>query len=168
MISTLLTLLVLGQTGIPSVTLPPQTEQTIVFTDNGTTYVVGLRSQTVTKHAGGISPTPTPTPTPTPVPPVVPTGEKPAWFSLVVDPSDTEGLTLRGDKAVRDALASVGVLFRAYASNQSEAADFGLTAAIGNKTLPAVVSQRLDGTVIDVQSVKQPSDIVNIVKGWEK
>lgn len=155
---------------IPSTTLPPQTESTVVFTDNGITYIVGTRTGTVTKFVGGSSPEPVPTPIPDPppVPPVVPSSEKPAWFSFVFDPSDTAAMILRADRQVRESLAGIGVTFRAYASNQSEVVSLGLKDAIGSLKMPVAISQRADGTIIDAKSVTNSKDILSIIKGWEK
>jgi hypothetical protein len=50
-------LLIIAQQQVPSFTVPPQTEQTIVFSDRGRTYFVGVTSGTV-KYLEENSPTP--------------------------------------------------------------------------------------------------------------
>lgn len=43
-----LALLLVGQVSVPSFTLPPVTEQSVIFTDRGRTYIVGTQTGTVT------------------------------------------------------------------------------------------------------------------------
>jgi hypothetical protein len=58
--TSLILLALLGQTPVPSVTIPARTEASVVFVDRGVTYIIGIQSQKVGKIDGGIAPLPEP------------------------------------------------------------------------------------------------------------
>lgn len=158
-------LLTIGQTSVPSVSIPPQMEPTVVFTDNGTTYIVGLRTAKVEKIDGSIGPVPGPTPGPNPPPvPVVTT--KPAWLSLIIGADDTDNLNLRADRALREAIAKSGVGFRAYVDRDAEYAQLGLDKAVGSLKLPAVVLQKADGSILETRAVTK-EELIKMVEGFK-
>ena len=58
--TSLVLIALLGQTPVPSVTIPARPEPSVVFVDRGVTYIIGIQSQKVTKIDGGIAPLPGP------------------------------------------------------------------------------------------------------------
>lgn len=71
MLSNLILIALLGQTPVPSTTVPPVNERSIIFTHNGATFIVGLQSEKVTVLEPNPPVPPGPNP-PGPNPPDVP------------------------------------------------------------------------------------------------
>lgn len=142
--------------GIQAQSVPPLTEASWSFTDNGATYFVGKQTgQIVILRSDQ---TPEPAPQPAPVPPPVPNVEKTAWISLIVDPADSQAATYRTDPQARLAISRAGVEFRSYVVTERDIDTLGFRSIVTETGLPTVILQDKSGRVISSRQIKDSMD----------
>ena len=149
-----------GQSDIQATSLPPLTEESWTFADNGNVYYVGKMSGKVTVARGG---RPEPRPDDIKPPPVVKKGVK--WFSLVVDLNDAGSAAYRTDTDARQKLSKAGIEYRTYVSTESDIDSLRLREVIEKTGLPAVVTQDKDGNVIESRKVTSGNEWAALVRG---
>lgn len=142
--------------GIQAQSVPPLTEASWSFSDNGATYFVGKQTGRIVILRSDR--TPEPAPQPAPVPPPVPIVEKAAWISLVVDPADSQAATYRTDPQARLAISRAGVEFRSYAATERDIDTLGFRSIVTETGLPTVILQDKTGKVISSRRIKDSMD----------
>lgn len=149
-----------GQSDIQATSLPPLTEESWTFADNGNVYYVGKMSGKVTVARGG---RPEPRPDDIKPPPIVNKDIK--WFTLIVDPTSLAQAVYRTDAEARQKLAGAGVEFRTYLVTEADIDFLNLRDIVTRVGLPIVVTQDKDGNILDCRKVNSQSDWEKIVKG---
>ena len=160
-----LTLALLGQVEIPSMTVPPTSEKTVIFHDRGRVYVVGSLSGKVQVLDNAPAPNPTPDDddvTPDPVPPPAPTAYK--WANVVIERNDVERNAWRDSAAIRDAVKAKDGRIIFIASDESDIDSRGLRRHITANGLPMVVLQDKDGKVVLSKPVKTEAELLEVLK----
>lgn len=147
-----------GQSDIQATSLPPLTEESWTFADNGNVYYVGKVSGRVT-IARGLRPGPDELKPP----PVVRKTIK--WFSVIVDPASPLHAAYRTDPQARQKLAGAGIEFRTYAVTEADIDALGLRDIVTRVGLPIAVTQDQDGNIVDCRKINTDADWDKIVKG---
>ena len=142
--------------GIQAQSVPPLTEASWSFTDNGTTYFVGKQTGRIVILRS--DQTPEPAPQPAPVPPPVPNVEKAAWISLIVDPADSQAATYRTDPQARSSISRAGIEFRTYVATERDIETLGFRSIVTEQGLPTVILQDKTGKVISSRRIKDSMD----------
>lgn len=159
----ILTLALLGQQPIPSMTVPPTTEKSVVFMDRGRIYLVGVESGRVSVLDNLPAPNPTPddddTPTP---PPPAPTAYK--WVTIVLDRNDSGRNSWRDSAAIRDAVKAKDGRIAFYASDEADIDTRRLRPLITEKGLPLVILQDADGKVLTSRKIESESELLGMLK----
>ena len=134
--------------------VPPLTEESWSFQDNGNTYFVGKSTGRLLILRGESTPDPQPAPQPPPVPSV----KKVAWVSLICDPSDAIAAAYRTDPQARLTLSRAGVEFRTYVATERDIDILGFRSIVTDVGLPLVVTQDKDGAVISTRQIQDGMD----------
>lgn len=142
--------------GTQAQSVPPLTEASWSFTDNGTTYFVGKQTGRIVILRSDQAPEPAPQPAP--VPPPVPNVEKAAWISLIVDPADSQAATYRTDPQARLAIGRAGIEFRTYVVTERDIDTLGFRSIVTEQGLPTVILQDKAGKVISSRRIKDSMD----------
>lgn len=163
LLSNALALLLLSQVPIPSVTVPPTTERSIVFQDRGRVYIVGVDSGRVTTLDNSPAPNPTPDDdvTPEPVPPVsVPY----KWATIVIDRNDSERNAWRDNAAIRDAVKAKGASISFLGSDERDIELRGLRPTITEKGLPVLFLWDAEKKLITAKKVETEAELLGALK----
>lgn len=144
--------------------LPAIAEPSWSFVDAGTVYFVGKETGNVTVIRADARPRPAPKPQPTPPPVVV----KPvAWATLILpaDKLTPEMAAWRTDAEIRKAMSDGKIVYRSYLDTESDIDQLNFRPFIAKDLgLPQVVTQAVDGSVIQAKTVQSTQDIVNAIK----
>lgn len=149
-----------GQSDIQATSLPPLTEESWTFADNGNVYYIGKTTGKVTVTRGG---QPNPKPDDLKPPPIIKKTVK--WFSLIVDPTSPVQAAYRTDPEARFKLVEAGVEFRTYAFTEADIDMLGLRDIVTRVGLPIAVLQDQDGNIVDCRKINSTDDWKSVVKG---
>lgn len=144
--------------------LPALSEPSWTFADNGTVYLIGKQSGSVTiLRSGDITPRPTPTPTPPPLPvPDVLTSVK--WMSVIVDPSSPDQASWRTDSSLRSEVERKSINYRSYLSTESDIDTLCFRSSLQATGTPCVILQDANGKLVKVIRPANLADIMAILE----
>lgn len=164
MLSNLLAILLLGQVQVPSVTVPPVTERSIIFTDAGNTYLIKLDSQTVHKlePGGDIQPLP-PDDDTRPKPPVPPPPTAYKYVALVLDRQDSRN-SWRDNSAVRAAIAAKDAKVRFYATEEQDIVRLGYQPFVVSQGLPLLLLFDANEKLIQAKQITTEAELLEALK----
>lgn len=138
--------------------LPAMQEASWVFTDRGTTYLVGKSSGSVLIIRSN-APTPDPI-KPEPLPPAT----KAAYFTLIVDPNSPDQASYRTDTTTRERLTRAGISFRTYNSGEADIASLNFTPLIQRHGLPLAIVQDASGKLIIAEKIDSSNELYSLIQ----
>jgi len=164
MLSNLLAILLLGQVQVPSVTVPPVTERSIIFTDAGNTYLIKLDSQTVHKlePGGDIQPLP-PDDDTRPRPPVPPPTTVYKYAAIVLERQDSRN-SWRDDSAIRAAIAAKDAKIRFYSVEEQDIVRLGYQPFVTSKGLPLLLLFDANEKLIQAKKITTETELLESLK----
>ena len=169
----LLTVLFLAQTQIPSTMVPPTAERSIVFQHNGYTYFVGADTGKVSFLSPTPQPGPSPTPTPVPdeddhppVPPLPPPVSLNYKYAIVAyEKTDPVQSAWTSSEAIRDAVAAKNARVLYYASAESDITRRNILPYVTQHGgYPIVILQAADGKVLLSRKIDTEKDLLEVLK----
>jgi len=160
----LLATLLLGQVPVPSVTVPPTSERTIVFTDRNRTYLIGVETGKV--QYLDILPAPNPTPDdddgPTPEPVPVTTPWK--WATIILDRNDSGRSSWRDSVAIRDAAKAKNGTITFLGADEKDIDSRNLRSLITERGLPLLITWDADKKLIMAKKVETEAELLESMK----
>lgn len=160
----ILTLALLGQQPIPSMTVPPTTEKSVVFMDRGRIYLVGVESGRVSVLDNLPAPNPTPDdddgPTPEPVPVTTPW----KWATIVIDRNDSGRNSWRDSVAIRDAAKAKSGTITFLGADEKDIDSRNLRSLITERGLPLLITWDADKKLITAKQVETEAELLESLK----
>lgn len=141
--------------------LPAIAEPSWSFVDQGTVYLIGKSTGSVTIIRSGDVEPEKPRPKPPPVPDTV-TGVK--WFSVIVDPSSPEQAAWRTDSALRSEVERKAINYRSYLSNESDIDSLGFRSSLQATSTPCVILQDANGKLVKTIRPANLTDIMTLLE----
>lgn len=164
MVIELLTLALLGQVPIPSMTVPPTSEKSVVFMDRGRVYLVGVESGNVRVLDNLPAPNPTPddddTPEPTPTPISLPW----KWATIVIDRNDPSRNAWKDAVSIRDVAKSKGGTLTFLGSDEKDIDTRNLRSLVTERGLPLLVLWDAERKPIASKKVETEAELLEALK----
>lgn len=160
-LSSLILAALLGQVPIPATTVPPTSEKTVVFSDRGRVYIVGVESGTVRGYDNGPAPNPTPDDDDTPnPPPVVP----PYKYAALIIPRNDSRNSWRDATSVLDAVKGRNATIRFYGDDEQDIVKLNYQKLVTEKGLPLLLLFDESKKLIESKKVEAESDLIGALK----
>jgi|JI10StandDraft_1071094.scaffolds.fasta_scaffold448495_2 hypothetical protein len=163
----LLAAIIIAQTQIPSTTIPPTAERSVVFQDRGRVYIVGVDSGKVTFLDNAPAPNPNPLPDDDTEPPVPPTpiALDYKYVTVAIDKGDTARAAWKSSEVVRDAITAKGARVSFYTSDEADIDRRNIRPYIEkNGGLPVVILQDGAGKVLLSKKVETEAQLLEVLK----
>lgn len=160
----ILTLALIGQTPIPSMTVPPTAEKSVVFADRGRIYLVGVESGKVSVLDNLPPPNPTPDDNDGPTPEPTPVAQPWKWATIVIDRNDSARNAWRDSAAVRDVAKSKGGTLTFLGSDEKDIDTRNLRSLVTEKGLPLLILWDAEKKPIASKKVETEAELLEALK----
>lgn len=164
----LLAVLLLAQMQIPSTTIPPTTERSVVFQDRGRVYIVGVDSGKVSYLDNLPAPNPTPdddTPLPPNPDPKPPSPLKYKYVTVAYEKNDAGRAAWKSSDAIRDVITAKNARISFYSSDEADIDRRNIRPYVtANGGFPVVILQDETGKVILSKRVETEEALLEVIK----
>lgn len=160
--SLILSLALLGQVPIPSMTVPPTSEKSVVFMDRGRVYIVGVESGKVLTLDNSPAPNPTPDDdvTPEPVPPVSLSYK----YAALILPRNDGRNAWRDAATVLDAVKGKNATIRFYGDDEQDIDKLNYRKLVTEKGLPLLLLFDENRKLIESKKVDDEAGLIGALK----